>query len=79
MYQFGTKKKIKICKGKLDGTTFTGCPFTTFGNTLRTICYALFACNLAGLGDNIEAIRYFVRLFVAGDDIVLLVKDEVWL
>ncbi len=52
----------------LDGTTFSGDPITTLGNTLRSICYVSYYLR------SLDPRCY--RLFVAGDDVMVMVAGE---
>lgn len=52
----------------LEGTTFSGDPITTLGNTLRSICYAEYYMR------HIPKTQY--RLFAAGDDVMIIVSRE---
>lgn len=63
---FYPKTKSVFCSGQFQGTTFTGAPTTTVGNTLRTIAYVNYITDLARLTPP------QFKLFVAGDDVVIL-------
>lgn len=49
------------------GTTFSGDPHTTLGNTLRNICYMNFYLRDAG---------FDYQVFAAGDDGVILTRNQ---
>jgi hypothetical protein len=58
-----------ICPITLDGTTFSGDPVTTLGNTLRTICYVNYYLR------NIPSEHY--RIFAAGDDVMVVAEADI--
>lgn len=61
---------------KILGTTFSGHPTkTTFGNTIRSICYAYYYIEQAGFQDPWNDKRFKVR--AAGDDLVILCEPSV--
>jgi hypothetical protein len=65
-------KKELVLSGVIQGTTFSGHPTrTTFGNSLRVMTYVRFAMSLGRISND------DFRLFVSGDDVLLLLKKQV--
>lgn len=54
-----------IVTGELEGSTFTGHPFTSWRNTISSYLYARWTCKLAGIE------RF--HIFVCGDDTLVLI------
>lgn len=59
----------------IKGTTFSGHPSkTTFGNTLRSLCYAYYYLHLAGLDKPWN--NDYCDVIAAGDDVVIFVHPR---
>jgi len=57
--------------GSFSGTTFTGCPMTTLGNTMRTIMMIKFALFRHGL-----TVPNSFKIMAAGDDSIIIARRE---
>jgi len=68
----GTKRRL--IEGTICGTTFSGHPTrTTFGNTLRVICYLYYVCKKTGVRwDPLTNLGNEINFLVAGDDVFAL-------
>jgi hypothetical protein len=70
--------KVPILKGVIKGTVFSGHPTrTTFGNTLRVLCYLYYICQKTGVKwDPFVIVGNDINFLVAGDDVFALSKKE---
>jgi len=60
---------FRVFSYKVFGTVYSGDPTrTTFGNSLRVICYMEFILYMSGI------IKY--KIFVAGDDVLLMINRK---
>lgn len=60
-----------MLSGVFTGTTFTGCPMTTLGNTLRTIMMLKFAIMHQGIH-----LQTSYKIMAAGDDSVVMIPRQ---
>lgn len=66
-----------ILRSKLKGTTFSGhATRTTLGNSLRVLCYVCFIFEELGYHDVFWMKNNDVRVFVAGDDVLIKCTSE---